>query len=53
MHLPTGLMHIFFFFSHSVIMGLAMARGIVMLQCVTDYGTSQLLQVIGAGSSAH
>jgi len=52
MHLPAGLMH-FFFFNCYVIMGLAMARDGVMMECITDYVTSQLLQVIGAHSSAH
>lgn len=45
----------FFFFSfpiYSVITGLAMPRCIIMLQGITEYVTSQVLQVIGAGSSA-
>lgn len=53
MRLPTGLMFFWcFFLICSVITGLAMARGIIMLQGITDCVTSQVLQVIGAGSSA-
>lgn len=58
MHLPTGLIFCWFgcflgFFPiYSVITGLAMPRCIIMLQGIMEYVTSQVLQVIGAGSSA-
>lgn len=46
------LLLLFFFPSCSIIKGLAMARVIIVLQCITACVTGRLLQVVGAGSSA-